>query len=224
MDEGSPVIYLDLDGTLVDVQERYCRLHADTARELGRRPLPRARFWALKRQGASLETLLNHWDEPVREAYSRRWLAAIEAPSYTRFDRLIPAAREALATLAQRFRLVLVTLRRDERGLRQQLRQLGVDGFFAGLVAAADHPAGDYTKAQLLRLGASTNGGRGIVVGDSEADVEAAREMGLPVVCVLTGIRDRRFLQALNPDYIVESVGRLPELLKDIAWTKRLAV
>ena len=37
MDEGSPVIYLDLDGTLVDVQERYCRLHADTARELGRR-------------------------------------------------------------------------------------------------------------------------------------------------------------------------------------------
>ena len=224
MDQSSPIIYLDLDGTLLDVQERYCRLHADIARELGRQPLPQARFWALKRQGAPLETLLSGWEEPAREAYSRRWLADIEAPSYTRLDRLIPAAREALTTLAQRFRLVLVTLRRDGGGLRQQLQRLGIDGFFAGLVAAADRPTGAYSKAELLRLSGAANGGRAIVVGDSEADVQAARELGLAVVCVLTGIRDRPFLEALKPDHIVESVGQLPELLRDIAWTERLVV
>lgn len=224
MDEGLPVIYLDLDGTLVEVQERYFRLHTEIARELGRQPLPRSRFWALKRQGASLETLLSDWDEPSREAYSRRWLADIEAPSHTRFDRLIPAAREALATLGQRFRLVLVTLRRDGGGLRRQLRQLGIDGFFAALVAAADHPAGDCSKAELLRLSGAARGGRAIVVGDSEADVQAARELDLPVVCVLSGIRDRPFFEALNPDHIIESVGQLPELVKEIAWEERLVV
>jgi phosphoglycolate phosphatase-like HAD superfamily hydrolase len=207
---------LDLDGTLVNVKEKYCRLHTDIARELNREPLPGDLFWALKRQGVSLETLLEDWDEPARQAYNRRWLDEIEAAAYTRLDTLMPSAPETLSALAMRFKLVLATMRRDGLGLRRQLHWLGIRTFFSDLLVAADYRSTVYTKAQLLRPAFSMNGGRAVVVGDSEADVEAARELGVPSICVLTGIRDRRFLQALHPDYIVESIDQLPELMGDV--------
>ena len=119
MGKGSTPIYLDLDGTLVDVQDRYCRLHTDIARGLGFQPIPSDRFWAQKRRGAPLEMILSDWDEPARRAYNRLWLASIEAPDYLGFDRLVPGTLEAVETLTQRFRLVVVTMRRNGNELRR---------------------------------------------------------------------------------------------------------
>lgn len=224
MNNHSTVIYLDLDGTLIDVREKYCRLHEDIARAMGRQPLPSAIFWTLKRRATPLPALLGDWEAEARESYSRRWLAAIEAPTYLQFDGLIPGTRKVLSRLSRRHRLVLATLRRDGRALREQLQRLGIEGYFAGAVAAGDHPSAGSAKAQLLRLKGETNGRRAIVVGDSEADVEAARELGAPVVCVLTGIRDRPFLEALRPDHIIESVGQLPQLVDQAGRSERLVV
>jgi phosphoglycolate phosphatase len=223
MGKGSTSIYLDLDGTLVDVQEKYCRLHANIAKGLGFQPMPPARFWAQKRRGAPLETILSDWDEPARRTYNQRWLASIEAPDYLRFDRLVPGTREALETLARRFRLVVVTMRRNGRELRRQLRELEIDDYLTAVVAAADYPSADYTKVQLLRFSGETNGRQAIVVGDSEADVQMARELGAPSVCVLSGIRDGAFLKALDPDHIIPAVAQLPKLVTNSIWAERMA-
>ena len=222
MGKGSARIYLDLDGTLVDVQERYCRLHTDIAKGLGFQPMPPYRFWAQKRRGAPLETILSDWDEPARRAYNRLWLASIEAPDYLRLDKLVPGTREALETLTQRFRLVVVTMRRNGSELRRQLRELEIDDYLTAVIAAADYPSADYTKVQLLRLSGEKNGQRAIVVGDSEADVQTARDLGAPAVCVLSGIRDGPFLKALDPDYIVPSVSQLPKLVCNSVWAERM--
>jgi len=222
MGMGSTPIYLDLDGTLVDVQEKYCRLHTDIAKGLGFQPMPPDRFWAQKRRGAPLETILSDWDEPARRAYNRLWLASIEAPDYLRLDKLVPGTREALETLTQRFRLVVVTMRRNARELRRQLRGLGIEDLLAEVIAAADYPSADYSKVQLLRLSGETNGRRAIVVGDSEADVQTARELRAPAVCVLSGIRDGPFLKALDPDHIIPSVAQLPKLVTDGVWAERM--
>jgi phosphoglycolate phosphatase-like HAD superfamily hydrolase len=223
MGKGSAPIYLDLDGTLVDVQEKYCRLHMDIAKGLGFQPTPPDRFWAQKRRGAPLETILSDWDEPARRAYNRLWLTSIEAPDYLRIDKLVPGTREALEALTQSFRLVVVTMRRNGSELRRQLRELEIDDYLTAVIAAADYPSADYTKVQLLRLSGETNGQRAIVVGDSEADVQTAREIGAPAVCVLSGIRDGPFLKALDPDYVIPSVSQLPKLVTDSVWAERMA-
>ncbi|MBI4571027.1 MAG: HAD hydrolase-like protein [Chloroflexi bacterium] len=67
------------------------------------------------------------------------------------------------------------------------------------------------TKAALIR--AAGLAGDGIVVGDTEADIAAARGLGLTLVCVATGLRSRRFLQELEPDYLLEAFAALPALL-----------
>ena len=214
MNEELPVLYFDLDGTLLDIREKYHRLHRRIATDLGREPLPRSIFWTRKRRGATLEALLPDWEETVRQEYARRWLGEIELPVYTRFDRLVPGARHSLVRLAREFELVLVTLRRDGRELRRQLRDLGLDQLFNRLLVSGDHGGAELTKAHLLSLTDLSEKRRSIVVGDTEEDVLAARAMRAPVIAVLTGLRDRAFLAALSPDLIIESVAQLPAALQ----------
>jgi phosphoglycolate phosphatase-like HAD superfamily hydrolase len=215
MNVRAPILYLDLDGTLLDTREKYHRLHCRIALDLDHEPLPRGTFWARKRSGVDLVTLLPDWDDAARAEYSRRWLAEIELPLYTRFDRLVPGARESLLRLASRFELVLVTLRRDGQELRRQLRRLGIAPLFSRLIVRGDHGGLELTKAELLRLTVASDDERGsIVVGDSEEDVRAARALGGTFVAVLTGMRDRAFLAALGADLIIESVAQLPAALQ----------
>jgi phosphoglycolate phosphatase-like HAD superfamily hydrolase len=216
MNERSPVLYLDLDGTVLDIRERYYRLHCRIAVDCGYGPLPDDTFWARKQSRADLGALLPDWDEPARAEYGRRWLADIELPAYTQFDRLVPEARESLLWLAPKFGLVLVTLRRDGRELRRQLRRLGVGALFSRVVVRGDHGGMDLTKAQLLRLTVSPDERPCAFVGDSEEDFRAARSLGSPFVAVLTGMRDRTFLTTLGADLIIESIAQLPEALHSL--------
>ena len=214
MSEGPPVLYLDLDGTLLDIREKYHRLHRRIAADLGRQALTWDTFWARKRRGGTLDDLLPDWEETARREYAKRWLGEIELPLYTRFDRLVPGARHSLVRLGREFELVLITLRRDGRELRRQLRHLGLDQLFSHLLVSGDHGGANLTKAQLLSLAVPPEKRKSIVVGDTEEDVLAARAMRAPVIAVLTGMRDRAFLAALSPDLIIESVAQLPAALQ----------
>jgi phosphoglycolate phosphatase-like HAD superfamily hydrolase len=44
------------------------------------------------------------------------------------------------------------------------------------------------------------------MIGDTEADIAAARAHDLPVVAVLSGIRDRDRLATYDPDFIVDNL------------------
>jgi len=214
--EAARVVYLDLDGTLLDIRSKYYALYSSITADLGAQPLSADAFWELKRRAAPPDFILPGLDAAGREEYGRRWLAAIETAAYTRLDTLLPGALEALADLGRRFSLVLATMRHDEAALAVDLRRLGIQRFFSLVVTAAGRPPGDTAKGVLIRERAPLNGSAALLVGDSEADVQAARELGVPSVCVLTGIRDLAYLEALRPDYIIDSVAHLPGLVRAI--------
>lgn len=54
-------------------------------------------------------------------------------------------------------------------------------------------------------------------IGDSEVDVQTAQNAGVTSVAVTWGFRDREFLEEQNPDYIVENVDELREVIKKIS-------
>jgi phosphoglycolate phosphatase-like HAD superfamily hydrolase len=92
--------------------------------------------------------------------------------------------------------------------LIEQLDDLSLLDLFAEVRCRSEEP--EATKTDLLR---NVHKGSGTVIGDSEADVEAARELGLTSICVTTGVRSRRFLEALGADEIIPSVTQLPAAL-----------
>jgi phosphoglycolate phosphatase len=54
---------------------------------------------------------------------------------------------------------------------------------------------------------------RGVMVGDSVADLEAGRAAGLITVAALYGYRPAAELQAAGPDHTIASLAELPDLL-----------
>lgn len=206
------ILYFDLDGTLVDVRRRHYAAYVDTAHELGLTPLPERAYWDRIRQGASNADLMRGADPERQTQFARQWQERVESPSYVRLDTLIPGARATLASLRESYELVLVTLRQDRESLLEQLDELSLTKFFSAIYSA-DEPAGTGSKAKLIRLLQNDDGKSGVVIGDSEADIEAARELGLRSLCVTTGLRDRSYLSDFGPDDIVDRIVQLPRLL-----------
>jgi len=51
------------------------------------------------------------------------------------------------------------------------------------------------------------------MVGDTEADIAAAKSYDIPFVGVLSGIRDRDRLEPYQPDFIVNNLGEALDLI-----------
>jgi phosphoglycolate phosphatase len=157
-----------------------------------------------------------------REAFLHRFLAEIESPDRLALDRLLPGAAAALAALAARGdRLVLVSLRRDPAAFAGQVARLGIaerfDRVDAGRTSADDRVA----KRRLIE--AAGLGGPAAVVGDTEADMGAARALGLAAVGVTTGLRNRRVLLAAGADAVVDRIARVPAAVDGAAGRRRAA-
>ena len=205
-------LYLDLDGTLVDVRRRHYLAYADTLLELGVTPLADRHYWTQRRRGARTFDLLSGCRHSQRQRFVETWLKRIESPEYLRLDTLIPGAIAALGCLAERYDLVLITLRRDGDSLKEQLARLGLTRLLSRVYWRMDC-AGTSSKAQLIRRVSPGVAAPSLVVGDSEADIEAARELGIQSVCVTTGVRNRSYLEAVGAHHVIRSISRLPELL-----------
>ncbi len=206
------ILYFDLDGTLVDVRKRHYAAYADTMRELGLTPLPAQTYWDARRDGASNADLMGSSDAESRRRFTEQWLERVESPSYVRLDKLIPGARATLAALRESYELVLVTMRQDRESLLEQLDELSLRKFFSAVYSrdGCDEPT---SKSKLIRLFDDSLRDDAAIVGDSEADVEAARELGIESVCVTSGVRGRRYLDELQPDEVVSTIVQLPRIL-----------
>lgn len=206
------ILYFDLDGTLVDVRKRHYAAYADTMRELGLTPLPEQTYWDARRDGASNADLMGSVDAEYQSRFAEKWLERVESPSYVRLDTLIPGARATLAALRESYELVLVTMRQDRASLLEQLDELSLRKFFSAVYSrdGSDEPQ---SKSKLIRLFGNSVRDGATVIGDSEADVEAARDLGIESVCVTSGVRSRRYLDGLEPDEVVSTIVQLPRIL-----------
>lgn len=204
-----PAAYFDLDGTLIDVRRRHYAAYADTLHDLGLEPLTEPAYWERRRRGASSGGLLNGASDTARGRFLDGFIMRVEDSVYLTLDAVIHGAIEALESLRSSHALVLVTLRRERGALHEQLDRLDLSDRFDAVLSPA---RGDESKDELIRDAGALAAGS-VVIGDSEADVEAARALGLRSICVTTGVRDRTFLRALAPDLLIDSVAELPGVL-----------
>jgi phosphoglycolate phosphatase-like HAD superfamily hydrolase len=205
-------LYLDLDGTLVDVKSRHYLAYARAAAAVDAEPVSQREYWARRRRGSSTMELAPA-NEDRRTAFLETWLCQVEAAENLRLDTMIPGARRALTELGERYDLALVTLRRDWNSLMEQLSWLKLMDSFSAVYSRGKSGMCGSSKAYLIELATVELDQRSLVVGDSEEDVRAARQVGLGCVSVTTGVRGRRYLEAMKPDHLLASIAGLPRLL-----------
>lgn len=54
----------------------------------------------------------------------------------------------------------------------------------------------------------------GVLIGDSENDVQAARAAGMPVICVTYGYNHGKDIRESQPDAVIDSLAELPRYLR----------
>ena len=210
------MIYLDLDGPILDVSERCFRVHLDSIGEASAASsADKNAFWMLKRNRVGIAELIARTAPSVDEqTYLQRWLERIEEPQYLKYDRLVPGAVPVLHALREHYPLFLVTLRRDRATLEWELEAKGLRALFHDVLSGfADTIPPWQVKKQLILRRPPAATPRSLIVGDTEADILAGKALGLMTVATTNGIRTRELLEALRPDFIIQDLTSLPTLL-----------
>lgn len=52
------------------------------------------------------------------------------------------------------------------------------------------------------------------MVGDTGYDISTANELGVTSISVLSGSNNRAILESYKPDFIIENISKIPDLLK----------
>ncbi len=136
--------------------------------------------------------------ERYRDAYHAREHAS---------TRMFPGVREALGALSGR-KAVATSRRTDTTHIL--LKRFGIDRYFEfvqGADGVRSKPAPDIVLGALAGLGARP--GDCLMVGDSPADILAARAAGVRTCIVDYGYGDRAAIDALQPDYRISHLRDL---------------
>jgi len=205
-------IVFDLDGTLVDVRLRHYQVYADALGEVGVEPLGPGAYWSRRRSGAGTFEIVSGLPGPIYSRFTAMWTERVEAARYLALDRVFPGAPQMLTAFAADYELLLLTLRWNRDALLDELRDLGLDGAFSAVISPG---AGDERRKSALLAGREL-GADAWVIGDSEADVKLAADVGAEFVGLTCGVRSPAFLRqagavklADSPAELVDAVGRV---------------
>jgi len=106
-------------------------------------------------------------------------------------------------------RLVLATLRQREDGVTEQLERFDLAAVWDAVVVCSSARDGANKARMVADMIRGTSRDRCMWIGDTEADVQGARQLGCPVWAVTCGLRDEAFLTALSPDHLCESMSQI---------------
>jgi phosphoglycolate phosphatase len=216
-DELQQILCFDLDGVLLDVSEKYYRLHFDLVNELGGQPLSKSEYWSCKRERVPENAIAERSGLAGRfNEYKRLRVELIETVAYLNHDRTWPGIEGMLEGLHTKGLVFLVTLRRSGEQLQWQLAQLGLSRLFHRVLRALPQAGAEsrgHVKAELVRKALGAGSRQGWFVGDTETDLEAGRLLDLRTVAATFGIRSEQLLYQQSPDVVL----RTPKELVDWA-------
>ena len=211
-------IFTDFDGPIMDVSERYYQVYLHCLEKI-RNPkqliniLSKSEFWELKRSQVpekEIATISGFEDEEMAIAFAHLRRNIVHTEPYFKYDRLIENAVKALEKAQHAdIDLAVITMRR-RRELDPVLDKYDLRRFFSN-----DHIFcldDDYVKTidtqdklQLMQHAQATLpvAEQQWMIGDTEADIIAAQSHNIPVIAVLSGIRNQAQLEKHKPNQIV---------------------
>lgn len=205
-------IWFDMDGTLVRVRSRFQTVYADLCEKYGIEPLDPDEYWRMRcNRISTMDILSATGGEEHYRAFIKTRTEMIEAPEYLALDTLRAGARETLGELALGRTLHLVSMRNNQENLLAQMSDLEIDRFFESVsCCSAFGTAAD--KAALIDFDGQGSG-PGLIIGDTESDMEAGRLNGLTTIGLPGGMRTAELLAAGRPDHLIGGLAELPGLI-----------
>ncbi len=213
-------VIFDLDGTLIDSVPDLCREISLFLNKHGRRALTESETVSIIGNGAAMmlrgayeltgEAVGESEMPALLDAWVRQYADAEMSLTYA-----FPRVPETLERLKKDgFKLAVCTNKPHEPTLAI-LKKLDLEKYF-DVVLDADalpvrKPRPEPLWEAVKRMGGTNDSA--VMVGDSEADAEAARNAGFPVVLLTYGYSHVPF-DEIKPDALIDDFGELPDVLK----------
>lgn len=205
-------IFCDLDGTLLDITEKFHRIYSHLLHEHGYEPLQKADYWKLRRSGlTTFEILSRTGAGTLLSKYEAGFLERVEDRSWMAFDAPFDGVPPALRGLRSVGRVVLVTLRRNRGALTWQLSHTGLAEHLDLVLSGHDtQREGWKIKADLVREALpGCDFSSSWFVGDMATDIRAGKALGCRTAAVQTGMCDESSLRLLAPDFVLHGIKDL---------------
>jgi len=210
------LIIYDLDGVLIDSSEAICMTFNRVLNEFGEEDCPKG----------GIRGMIG---EPLRDMYRR----ILPEEKHNQIERCVDRYIEIFKETAVEHTYLLDGVEDTvsffkARGLKQSvattktseetaiiLKGLNVRQYFDLLLGSGDvtnlKPDPEILHLTLRKLGCKRE--NAAFVGDTTTDIEAGRNAGVYTIAVTTGTHARKRLAGLNPDYIVDNIRRLRNIV-----------
>ncbi len=215
-------VIFDLDGTLIDSVPAYLKILEVIVKRLNLQPVSKEVVSELMKGGvAPWEVLTPQGMKDRKEEFRERILEIARGVGRELFQRevkLIPGVSEVFFQLSEKeikIGLVTSTHAKFLDGKLLPLKEQGIDELIDVVITIEDapelKPAPDPLIECARRMGVARE--KCVYVGDNTVDLKAGKAAGMTTVGVLTGIDDHETLKREDPDFIVDSVFDLRNIV-----------
>lgn len=186
-------IFLDLDGTILDGKLKHYNCYRDILIKDGGQPLDMDIYWDMKRSKIKRTIALERsFYKKSYEDFYKQWIDNIEKKAYLEYDFLKPDVIDTIQNWRSTVnRVFLITMRNNRENLLWQLAKLNIFNLFDGVFSCRN--LDNVTKYDAIR---DINFNTGLVIGDTEQDVELAKKCGIKCIGITNGLRDKSFIDA----------------------------
>lgn len=193
-------IFVDFDGTLVDVWKRYYRIFTDFFNS----SISLTEYKAAKlKYPNDLEILKEYLYEDKIESYFRFKKEKLESPEYLKYDTLLNTSFDLQNTM-------ILTCRRSKENLYEQIHNLNIQVSMDNIIVLQPHDV--CTKKKYLSEKCGDDGF--ILIGDSELEYVCAELPNAEIYLVKTGLRDVCGFPIAKNVKIVPNINSLTNLIR----------
>ncbi len=207
MGKNKNIIFLDLDGTLLDIDDRWYQLHLDLAAYYCFNPIPKKKYLLYKKNRIDEKKIIKETNiDPKKiHLYIKKRIVSIELWKYLVLDVVKPGVIKLLRKLSRKYRLVLITKRKKLKNCLAELKKIKLVDYFSKILITQGE-----AKYTIIKKYFHDNEIKdALIVGDTEDDYELAKRLHCKSVLVTNGARSKKALRHIEPDYKVNSLEGL---------------
>lgn len=226
MNTNIEAVIVDLDGTLVTIDERFCRVFNDVLKRFGRRRISKRSFLNKFHSNKLYYFPFGpHRRNGQKTAcFWRAFLMSYGQRRYAKHSHPIKGALKAVESIKRRGIKVAVVTGRicPPSSVRRELQGTGINRHVDIVVTKAIHLRSfkpNQTTSRATELSRALKRLRKtarecLFVADYVEDIRSARPLGIITVAVLSGSSSLNLLKRAKPDYVIDSIRQLPRLIE----------